>query len=272
MKLAQLAYLRVCAFLLTLLFSVAGARAQFSRLDDLAGELEKEVKSVKPHLVAVADFLAPYGADMPQGHYFAWLVSDALRAHAKKRFAVAEHKSFDADLAKLHITDPLGSDAAHPSISPLIGADVLVTGSIERQGNIYILQATPVVVAKQKPLGSFRQEIVVNEFLDSMVTPFPQNVLPAGKNGTGMPMCIYCPDPTYNDWARREKISGVSIMLVLISPEGTAQQIRPQKMLGYGLDEQAYEAIKKWKFRPAHNSDGTGVATIVPVEVSFRLY
>src|SRR5713101_6354799 len=252
MKLAQLAYLRVCAFLLTLLFSVAGARAQFSRLDDLAGELEKEVKSVKPHLVAVADFRAPYGADMPQGHYFAWLVSDALRAHAKKRFAVAEHKSFDADLAKLHITDPLGSDAAHPSISPLIGADVVVT--------------------KQKPLGSFRQKIVVNEFLDSMVTPFPQNVLPAGKNGTGMPMCIYCPDPTYNDWARREKISGVSIMLVLISPEGTAQQIRPQKMLGYGLDEQAYEAIKKWKFRPAHNSDGTGVATIVPVEVSFRLY
>ena len=64
----------------------------------------------------------------------------------------------------------------------------------------------------------------------------------------------------------------VSIMLVLISPEGTAQQIRPQKMLGYGLDEQAYAAIKKWKFRPAHNSDGTFVATIVPVEVSFRLY
>jgi hypothetical protein len=65
MKLAQLAYFRVCALLLTLLFSVAGARAQFSRLDDLAGQLQKEVKSVKPRLVAVADFRAPYGADMP---------------------------------------------------------------------------------------------------------------------------------------------------------------------------------------------------------------
>jgi hypothetical protein len=56
--------------------------------------------------------------NLPQGHYFAWLVSDALRVRAKKHFAVAEHKSFDADLAKLHITNPLGSDVAHPAISP----------------------------------------------------------------------------------------------------------------------------------------------------------
>jgi TonB family protein len=272
MKLARLAYLRACAILLVLLFSAAAARAQFSRLNDLAAQLEKELKPVKPHLVAVADFRPPYGADLPQGHYFAWLISDALRAHAKKHFAVAEHKSFDADLAKLHITDPLGSDAAHPSISPLIGADVLVTGSIERQGDSYILVVTPVVVATQKFLASLRHEIVVNEFLDSMVTPLPQNVAQAGTNGTGMPTCIHCPDPTYSDWARSEKISGVSIFSVLISPDGTAQQIRPLKMLGYGLDEQAYDAIKKWKFRPAHDGNGANVATIVPVEVTFRLY
>jgi len=87
-----------------------------------------------------------------------------------------------------------------------------------------------------------------------------------------MPMCIYCPDPTYSDWAHSEKISGVSIFSVLISPDGAAQQIRPLKMLGYGLDEQAYDAIKKWKFRPAHDGNGANVATIVPVEVTFRLY
>lgn len=173
MKYAQPAHFRVYALLLTLLFSAAESRAQFSRLNDLASQLEKELKPVKPHLVAVADFRPPDGADMPQGHYFAWLVSDALRVRAKKRFTVAEHKSFDADLAKLHITDPLGSDITHPAVSPQIGADVLITGSIERQGNSYILVITPVVVAAEKFLRSFRQEIVVNEFLDSMVTPFP---------------------------------------------------------------------------------------------------
>jgi TonB-like protein len=272
MKQAQPGCFRLFALLLVLLLSGDASRAQFPRLNDLAAQLEKELKPVKPHLVAVADFRPPYGADLPQGHYFAWLVSDALRVRAKKHFVVAEHKSFDADLAKLHITDPLGSDVAHPAISPQIGADVLITGSIERQGNSYILVVTPVVVTTQKFLGSFRQEIVVNEFLDSMVTPLPQNVAQAGTNGTGMPGCIYCPDPTYSDWARSEKISGVSVFLVLISPEGAAQQIRPLKMLGYGPDEQAYDAIKKWKFRPAHDGNGANVATIVPVEVTFRLY
>jgi outer membrane biosynthesis protein TonB len=43
-------------------------------------------------------------------------------------------------------------------------------------------------------------------------------------------------------------------------------------MLGYGLDERAYDAIRKWRFRPAHDGSGANVATIVPVEVTFRLY
>src|SRR6266478_6603299 len=180
MKQAQPACFRFLALLLVLLLSADASRAQFPRLNDLAAQLEKELKPVKPQLIAVADFRPPYGADLPPGHYFAWLVSDALRVRAKKHFVVAEHKSFDADLAKLHITDPLGSDVAHPAISPQIGADVLITGSIERQGNSYILVATPVVVTTQKFLGSFRQQIVVNEFIDRMVTPLPQNVAQAG--------------------------------------------------------------------------------------------
>jgi hypothetical protein len=63
MKLAQLACFRACAILLVLLFSAAAARAQFYRLNDLAAQLEKELKSVKPHLVAVADFRPPYGGE-----------------------------------------------------------------------------------------------------------------------------------------------------------------------------------------------------------------
>jgi TonB family protein len=43
-------------------------------------------------------------------------------------------------------------------------------------------------------------------------------------------------------------------------------------LLGYGLDEEAYNTIKKWKFKPATEKDGTPVAAVVPVEVTFRLY
>ena len=62
-----------------MLFFTSATRAQFSRLDDLASQLAKKLKPVKPQLVAVADFRAPYGSDMPQEHYFAWLLSDDLR-------------------------------------------------------------------------------------------------------------------------------------------------------------------------------------------------
>ena len=79
MKRAQPACVRVCSFLLVMLFFTSATRAQFSRLDDLASQLAKKLKPVKPQLVAVADFRAPYGSDMPQEHYFAWLLSDDLR-------------------------------------------------------------------------------------------------------------------------------------------------------------------------------------------------
>jgi hypothetical protein len=70
-----------------------------------------------------------------------------------------------------------------------------------------------------------------------------------------------------------KKISGVCVQTVLISLKGTAQQIRFEKMLGYGLDEQGYEAIRTMDFRarqakerrPAHRRDR-------PIEVTFRLY
>jgi outer membrane biosynthesis protein TonB len=42
------------------------------------------------------------------------------------------------------------------------------------------------------------------------------------------------------------------------------------KLLGYGLDEKAFEAIKSWKFRPA-TKDGSPVSVVVAIEVSFQL-
>jgi periplasmic protein TonB len=101
----------------------------------------------------------------------------------------------------------------------------------------------------------------------------------------GPPRSI-APDPTYSDWARGEKISGVWVFMVVISGGGAAQRIRPLKLLGYGLDERAFDAIKSWKFKPATKAiaavrtwkfkpaqkDGMPVPVRVPVELTFRLF
>ena len=90
-------------------------------------------------------------------------------------------------------------------------------------------------------------------------------------DGISLPTCIRCPDLAYNQWARSEHKSGSCVLLVLISEQGVVQQPRPHRLLGYGLDERAFETIKTWTFKPARNQKGDPVAVMVPVEFTFRM-
>lgn len=259
-----------------LFFPNMPAVAQVQQLAELANRLDKEIKPIKPHLIAVVDLRPPYGTNMPQGHYFSWLLSTILETQHKKKLTVADHPAFDADLVRLHLTPEalVPGDSLHAA-APQIGADLLITGTIEKRGSFYFLQLTPVHLTNSETLGTLTLSIEDNEFFESMLRPFPSNVprfsgrqKPAGSSG---PSCIYCPDPSYTDPARSAKINGTVILGVLISATGEPTQIRPEKLIGYGLDEKAYEAIKKWRFRPAR-VDGSPVPVIVPVEVTFRIF
>jgi len=262
---------------LSLIFAEV-ASAQVPQLNDLASKIIKEVKPLKPRLIAVVDFRPPYGVDMPQGHYFAWLLSAIIEEKGKKLFVVAEHPAFDADLKRLRLTaDALVPGDSLLGAAPVLGAEVLIIGTIERVGNHYALRVVPVRVASSEPLMAMSAVIDTSEFLESMLTPLPAGVplLTAASQAPdiNMPSCIYCPDPSYSDLARREKIQGHNLFHVVVTSAGEAEQVVPVKMIGRGLDEQAYYAIKKWKFKPATlKADGTPVKVIVPVEVTFRLY
>lgn len=94
----------------------------------------------------------------------------------------------------------------------------------------------------------------------------------AGINGVGVPECIYCPTPLYSDEARKAKYAGTVVLRVTITTDGRAVNISVMKGVGLGLEEKAIEAVKTWRFRPAVGPSGKPVATIVPIEVTFRLY
>ena len=251
--------------------------ADAAQFDALASRINKEISSLSPRLVAVVDFRSPYGPNAPQGHFFSWMLSNALQEQKKKKFSIADHPRFDADLAKLGIKPDalVPGDSLHAA-APNIGADMLITGSIEKRGDSYVLQLTPVRVKDSKALPTIDGTIAASEFLDNISEPMSPDVVSlAGKKRAeySLPSCVYCPDPSYSDPARKNRIQGVAILNVLISAEGNPQQIQPQRLLGYGLDEQAFNTIKKWKFKPVTAKDsGTAVPVIVPVEVSFRLY
>jgi hypothetical protein len=222
MKFQPTAFFRAGVFLLVVLFPARAASAQLSHLDELASQIAKEVKPFKPHLVAVADFRPPYGSTMPQGHYFAAVLSRCLEDRANHKFTVANHTAFDSDLEKLQISgQSLAPDSENfRSAVSQIGADVLLTGTIEKRAGSYFVQVSPVRVADGKVLATRGQTIMANEFLDSFVTPFPPDVAHADSKHKDeleritMPRCVYCPDPSYNDLARRNKINGVSMLEV----------------------------------------------------------
>jgi len=93
----------------------------------------------------------------------------------------------------------------------------------------------------------------------------------AGVGSTSIPSCVYCPNPEYTDKARAAKLSGSVVLRLVVTAEGNAENITVVSKLGLGLDEKAVEAVQQWRFKPASDPDGNPVATVVPVEVTFRL-
>jgi protein TonB len=97
-------------------------------------------------------------------------------------------------------------------------------------------------------------------------------VFRAGINGVGIPVCIYCPDPQYSEEARKAKYQGTVTLQIIVTTDGRAANIVVVQGPGLGLEEKAVEAVRGWRFKPAIGPSGKPVATIVPVEVTFRLF
>jgi TonB family protein len=76
--------------------------------------------------------------------------------------------------------------------------------------------------------------------------------------------------PEYSDDGRKARIQGTVELLIVVQADGSVRFENVRKSLGYGLDQKAMEAVKKWKFLPG-KKDGKPVATYVSVLVNFSL-
>ena len=106
----------------------------------------------------------------------------------------------------------------------------------------------------------------------------PSKVLSAncGSQGVGVkratpPRAIYSTSPEFSDRARREKYQGVVVLTLVVNEEGLPEYVHITKPLGLGLDEEALDCVKKWRFKPGEK-DGQPVSTQISVEVDFHLF
>lgn len=89
-------------------------------------------------------------------------------------------------------------------------------------------------------------------------------------DGITAPVLISKVDPEYSEDARKEHREGTVLVAAEIDTTGHAFNMHVLRGLGFGLDEEAMDALKQWKFTPA-KKDGKPVAVEIQVGVTFRL-
>ena len=95
-------------------------------------------------------------------------------------------------------------------------------------------------------------------------------VRPAKPKITRGPQVLFMIEPEYSDEARKARFQGTVVVAAEIGADGKAHNVRIVRPLGLGLDENALEAVAKWRFRPAM-SGGTSVPAPATIEVAFHL-
>jgi len=96
--------------------------------------------------------------------------------------------------------------------------------------------------------------------------------------GTAARWCAWLANPAIRSQQNKSLVfrggseatrSGNSSAFDYGSEDGTAQDIQTVRSLGYGLDDKAIEAVRKWRFAPG-TVQGTPVKARAQVEVNFQ--
>jgi protein TonB len=108
---------------------------------------------------------------------------------------------------------------------------------------------------------------------------------PGGIDGTGggccdgayhiggdvtAPTVVYRVDPEYSEEARRARHEGTVVLEAVVRKDGTVDVVHLVRSLGFGLDQNAIEALKVWRFRPGMRN-GVPVDVTLNIEVRFNI-
>lgn len=78
-------------------------------------------------------------------------------------------------------------------------------------------------------------------------------------------------EPPSNEYAQKNGVAGMAMYHVIVGPDGKPQEVAIGRPIGFGLDENAVETIRKASFEPGMK-DGKAVPVEVDLTVQFRIY
>jgi len=273
-------YFRLLAFVVCFLAFAgwAGAEDQASAYKDqqrAAREMYKALAKLSLHKIYVPDFVQLDGKRTGASCFLAatfskYLMDDAKELAVLNRVEAHDYLKkngwSDTDLANQDIASKLGTE---------LGVDGILSGVLSIAGDSYTLDfAARDLSGKALFRGQYRYNVypVLRGIILAVADePGPVWYFP-GLDGVTQPKCKRCPAPTFNNAARSKHEEGIVVLSVLVAPDGTADQIYVVQSEVPDLEQDAVKQVRKWKFEPCRDSNGTAVAARTAIEVTFRFY
>jgi len=84
------------------------------------------------------------------------------------------------------------------------------------------------------------------------------------------PTVILKVEPVYSETANKLRADGASVISALVGLDGKARDLIALSPIGYGLDESAIDAIRKWEFKPG-TRDGKPAEIRASIRVNFKI-
>lgn len=259
--------------------ATSAAYAQLPALDPLTAPMAEVLVKAKQKSVIVLDFSGPGDKDTALGQALAEKFSMALSKSSDK-FSVAARGEINESLAKKALRPTGFNDIGLALLAASeFKIESVIIGKITLTGDSLGIAVECYRVDSGKWLNGFKttstfsaeMRDLMNKFVE-YPAPQPDLTIPvSGSSGYSYPTCVECPPAHYDGHDAPRHYVGTVILSVVISADGSADDVAVLKALPYGLTARAIEAVKSWKFTPARGPHGNPAAVRQVISVTFHL-
>ena len=171
----------------------------------------------------------------------------------------------------------LKGEAVEVRLKALVSIEGCYATKKDANGNsseVFRLKAQPVQTFGEKPKS---ESDLTQEEADKVKVAATQAYLAAAAgtpglervgNGVSAPIPLEPVEAEFSDEGRSKGVSGVCLIQMIVDTHGKPQNPRVVRAIGYGLDQKALEAVRKYHFKPAMKA-GVPVPVMITVEVNF---
>jgi TonB family protein len=243
---------------------------------ELAQQLAASLNKCRVKRIVIVDFEDPIRRVDAFG---VWLADQLAAAPGNPwgPIEVVDRKQIAAKWEQLRIAEPYTIEPDRRLHMAKAFDATLIGGSYSPAENGIGLQLSSA--ASAMPNGLIVKLAMTDEMKAHLTKPLESlgpgdGIFTAGVGGISIPACLYCPNPQFDrrDLKGNTPSRGTVLLMVVVDENGRASDVTVKKELTPHLDQDAINAVKRWKFRPATDVDGKPVATRTPVEMVFRVW